>query len=227
MCSTFVAAWGANDFVSAGEAAGFEADEGFDTFLAMDAPPEQVRCSNLNHWNEMPWFAIPFSCRNRRGKNWTCSFDRWELRSLHSDRHRLSWHRHHRAAHKAVRFTVKVSSFSATLSTSELSSASLRYRFVATSIGWGVERSQFATIGTGTQSTSHWFTRVTINATIRWRCLTATRRFPTHHLRRQRVGNAVASAEQKENHRPTILEEDFPSFRVPRRHARRATAQFG
>lgn len=38
-----ITAWGASDFVPAGDAAGFEADEGFDTFLAMDAPPEQVR----------------------------------------------------------------------------------------------------------------------------------------------------------------------------------------
>lgn len=41
-------AWGASDFVSAGDAAGFEADEGFDTFLAMDAPPEQVRTKSYD-----------------------------------------------------------------------------------------------------------------------------------------------------------------------------------
>lgn len=36
------AAWGASEFATAGETAGFEADEGFDTFLAMDEPPEAV-----------------------------------------------------------------------------------------------------------------------------------------------------------------------------------------
>lgn len=47
-----IAAWGASDFVSAGEAAGFDADEGFDTFLAMDAPPEQVRTNNKIYIND-------------------------------------------------------------------------------------------------------------------------------------------------------------------------------
>lgn len=47
MYSLRIAAWGASDFVSAGEAAGFDADEGFDTFLAMDAPPERVRILKL------------------------------------------------------------------------------------------------------------------------------------------------------------------------------------
>lgn len=39
-----VEAWGENDFVAPGgggaDASGFEADEGFDSFLAMQAPPE-------------------------------------------------------------------------------------------------------------------------------------------------------------------------------------------
>lgn len=34
------AAWGSNDFVTPGESSGFDADEGFDSFLAMQAPPE-------------------------------------------------------------------------------------------------------------------------------------------------------------------------------------------
>lgn len=33
-------AWGASDFVTTTVASGFEADEGFDSFLAMQAPPE-------------------------------------------------------------------------------------------------------------------------------------------------------------------------------------------
>lgn len=36
----FLLAWGSNDFVTPGESSGFDADEGFDSFLAMQAPPE-------------------------------------------------------------------------------------------------------------------------------------------------------------------------------------------
>ena len=36
----FFLAWGSNDFVTPGESSGFDADGGFDSFLAMQAPPE-------------------------------------------------------------------------------------------------------------------------------------------------------------------------------------------
>lgn len=39
-----IAAWGASDFVSTTDASdGFEADEGFDSFLAMQAPQEVIQ----------------------------------------------------------------------------------------------------------------------------------------------------------------------------------------
>lgn len=43
-------AWGANDFVPTTDANdGFEADEGFDSFLAMQAPPEVIRSIIIIH----------------------------------------------------------------------------------------------------------------------------------------------------------------------------------
>lgn len=40
----FITAWGASDFVSTTDASGgFEADEGFDSFLAMQAPQEVIK----------------------------------------------------------------------------------------------------------------------------------------------------------------------------------------
>lgn len=46
ICVTFsnnFAAWGADSFAPAGASSGFDADEGFDSFLAMRAPPEVSR----------------------------------------------------------------------------------------------------------------------------------------------------------------------------------------
>lgn len=37
---TFSLAWGANEFGGPEESAGFDAEDGFDSFLAMRAPPE-------------------------------------------------------------------------------------------------------------------------------------------------------------------------------------------
>lgn len=36
----FYVAWGSDSFAPSGASSGFEADEGFDSFLAMRAPPE-------------------------------------------------------------------------------------------------------------------------------------------------------------------------------------------
>lgn len=44
---TFSLAWGANEFGGPEESAGFDAEDGFDSFLAMRAPPE-VRFTKIN-----------------------------------------------------------------------------------------------------------------------------------------------------------------------------------
>lgn len=43
----FSLAWGANEFGGPEESAGFDAEDGFDSFLAMRAPPE-VRYTKIN-----------------------------------------------------------------------------------------------------------------------------------------------------------------------------------
>lgn len=43
----FSLAWGANEFGGPEESAGFDAEDGFDSFLAMRAPPE-VRFTKIN-----------------------------------------------------------------------------------------------------------------------------------------------------------------------------------